>query len=161
MFNIGDTVVYGSQGVCKIDCVETKQIGKQSADYYVLKPLFNDSTSLFVPVNNDKLTSKIRDVLTKAQLDDFVKKIPDIELLTYADENQKRELYKLKLSESIESLAAIIKTIRHEKDFRKQNNKKLNIGDEQTLRKAEQLFYNEIAFVLSVEPEKVKDIINF
>lgn len=161
MFNIGDTVVYGSQGVCKIDCVETKQIGKQSADYYVLKPLFNDSTSLFVPVNNDKLTSKIRDVLTKAQLDDFVKKIPDIELLTYTDENQKRELYKLKLSESIESLAAIIKTIRHEKDFRKQNNKKLNIGDEQTLRKAEQLFYNEIAFVLSVEPEKVKDIINF
>lgn len=161
MFNIGDTVVYGSQGVCKIDCVETKQIGKQSADYYVLKPLFNDSTSLFVPVNNDKLTSKIRDVLTKAQLDDFVKKIPDIELLTYADENQKRELYKLKLSEGIESLAAIIKTIRHEKDFRKQNNKKLNIGDEQTLRKAEQLFYNEIAFVLSVEPEKVKDIINF
>lgn len=161
MFNIGDTVVYGSQGVCKIDCVETKQIGKQSADYYVLKPLFNDSTSLFVPVNNDKLTSKIRDVLTKAQLDDFVKKIPDIELLTYADENQKRELYKLKLSESIESLATIIKTIRHEKDFRKQNNKKLNIGDEQTLRKAEQLFYNEIAFVLSVEPEKVKDIINF
>lgn len=161
MFNIGDIIVYGSQGVCKIDTVETKQIGKLSADYYVLKPLFNESTSLFVPVDNDKLTSKIRNVLSKAQLDVLVEKIPDIELLPHQDENQKRELYKLKLSESLESIAAVIKTIRHEKEFRKQSGKKLNIGDEQTLRKAEMLFYNEIAFVLNVEPEKVKDIIKF
>lgn len=161
MFNIGDIIVYGSQGVCKIDTIETKQIGKLLADYYVLKPLFNESTSLFVPVDNNKLTSKIRNVLSKDQLDEFVKKIPDIELLPYQDENQKRELYKLKLSESLESIAAVIKTIRYEKEFRKQSGKKLNIGDEQTLRKAEMLFYNEIAFVLNVEPENAKEIIKF
>ncbi|MBQ8740203.1 MAG: hypothetical protein IJY79_01475 [Clostridia bacterium] len=162
MFNIGGTIVYGAQGICKIDCIETKQIGKQTADYYVLKPIFNESTAVFVPVENELLTAKMQNVLTKAQADELVEKIPQIDVIKANDENQKRELYKTTLSSGDrERLIALIKTIRSERDNRRQSNKKLNINDEQTLRKAELLLYNELGFVLGCEPDEVKNIIKF
>ncbi len=161
MFKIGDTVVYGAQGICKIDCVETKQIGRQKQDYYVLKPIFNQNTSVFVPVDNEALTAKMLSVLTKAQINDLAKKASNIDVVKASDENQKRELYKSILSSNArEKLISLIKTIRLERDARREAGKKLNISDEQTLRKAELLLYNEIAFVFGVEPDEAKNIIN-
>lgn len=162
MFNIGDILVYGVQGICKIDSCETKQIGRQSADYYVLKPLFNESTAVFVPVENELLTAKMQAVLTKTQAEELVKRVEQIDIIKSNDENQKREFYKAILSSGDrEKLIALIKTIRLERNIRRQGNKKLNINDEQTLRKAELLIYNELAFVFDAEPDEVKDIIKF
>lgn len=161
LFKIGDTVVYGAQGICKIDSVETKLIGRQKQDYYVLKPIFNQNTSVFVPVDNEALTAKMLSALTKSQINGLAKKVTDIEVIKASDENQKRELYKSILSSSNrERLVSLIKTIRFERDTRREAGKKLNISDEQTLRKAESLLYNEIAFVFSVEPDEAKNIIN-
>lgn len=161
MFKIGDTVVYGAQGICKIDSVETKLIGRQKQDYYVLKPIFNQNTSVFVPVDNEALTAKMLSALTKSQINGLAKKVTDIDVIKASDENQKRELYKSILSSSNrERLVSLIKTIRFERDTRREAGKKLNISDEQTLRKAESLLYNEIAFVFSVEPDEAKNIIN-
>lgn len=161
LFKIGDTVVYGAQGICKIDSVETKLIGRQKQDYYVLKPIFNQNTSVFVPVDNEALTAKMLSALTKSQINGLAKKVTDIDVIKASDENQKRELYKSILSSSNrERLVSLIKTIRFERDTRREAGKKLNISDEQTLRKAESLLYNEIAFVFSVEPDEAKNIIN-
>ena len=161
LFKIGDTVVYGAQGICKIDSVETKLIGRQKQDYYVLKPIFNQNTSVFVPVDNEALTAKMLSALTKAQINGLAKKVTDIEVIKASDENQKRELYKSTLSSgNRERLVSLIKTVRLERDTRREAGKKLNISDEQTLRKAETLLYNEIAFVCGVEPDEAKNIIN-
>lgn len=162
MFNIGDIIVYGAQGICKIDCIETKQIGRKKADYFVLKPLFNESTAVFVPTENELLTSKMQSVLTETQAKELIEKIVQIDIIKASDENQKRELYKSILASSDrEKLVSLIKTIRFERDTRRTSGKKLNINDEQCLRKAELLFYNEFAFVLGCEPDEVKEIIKF
>lgn len=162
MFKIGEVVVYGAQGVCKIDCIQTKQIGKQSADYYVLKPLFNENTSLFVPVENKILTAKVQSVLTLKEAKALVEAVPQISLLEFDNENQKREQYKnILASGNREALIALIKTICAEREVRRNTGKKLNINDEQTLRKAEALIYNELAFVYGVKPDEAKAIIKF
>ena len=161
LFKIGDTVVYGAQGICKIDRIETKQIGRQSQDYYVLKPIFNENTAVFVPVGNKALTAKMLNVLTKTQIKQLAEKVTDIAAFKASDENQKRELYKSILSSgNREKLVALIKTIRLERETRRESGKKLNINDEQTLRKAEMLLYNELAFVCDVEPDEAKNLIN-
>ena len=162
MFKINDVVVYGSQGICKVEKIETKQIGKQTANYYVLKPLFKENTAVFVPVQNEALTSKMKNVLTKAQAEELIGKIVLIDVIKPSDEAEKRELYKTVLSSGDrERLVSLIKTIRSEKEYRHESGKKLNINDEQTLRKAELLLYSEFAFVLGCEPDEVKNIINF
>ncbi|MDO4608452.1 MAG: CarD family transcriptional regulator [Clostridia bacterium] len=162
MFKIGDIIVYGAQGICRIDSTEEKQIGKTNVNYYVLKPIFNQNTSVFVPVENAALTAKMIDVLSKTQASQLMQKANDISLLKFAAENDKQTEYKAILaSGDRERLLALIKTIRAERDVRRENGKKLNIIDEQTLRKAETLFYNEMAFVYDVAPDEVKNIINF
>ena len=93
MFNIGDTVVYGAQGVCKIDTVQEKQIGKQAIKYYVLKPVFNENTSVFVPIENAALTSKMQSILTLSQAKELINEVPNIKILKNTDESHKRELY--------------------------------------------------------------------
>lgn len=162
MFNIGDTVVYGAQGICKISGFDTKTIGKVDVKYYVLKPIFNENTAVFVPVENATLTAKMKSVLTKSQAKELILKIENIDVIKFSGENQKREQYKVVLSSNErEKLISLIKTIRLERDTRRENGKKLNINDEQTLRKAEALLYNELAFVYNVEPDDVKNIIKF
>lgn len=162
MFKIDDVIVYGSQGICKVEKIEAKQIGKQTADYYVLKPLFKENTAVFVPVQNEALTSKMQNVLTKAQAEKLIEKIAQIDVIKSGDEAEKRELYKTVLSGGDrERLVSLIKTIRSEREDRRESGKKLNINDEQTLRKAELLLYNEFAFVLGCEPDEVKNVINF
>ncbi len=162
MFKINDIVFYGAQGICKIDGTEEKQIGKTKVNYYVLKPIFNENTSVFVPVENAALTAKMLSVLSKTQANQLMQKTNDISVLKFAAESDKQAEYKAILaSGDRERLVALIKTIRDERDTRRENGKKLNIIDEQTLRKAETLFYNEMAFVYSVSPEEVKNILNF
>ena len=162
MFNVGEVVFYGAQGICKIDGVETKQIGKISADYYILKPVFNESTAVFVPVNNEMLTSKMQSVLTKAQADELIENASSADIIEADCENQKREVYKSIISGGDrQMLVSLIKTIRTEDKKRSQNGKRLNINDEQILRKAENLLYNELAYVYGVEPENIKNTIKF
>lgn len=162
LFNIGDVIVYGAQGVCKIDGFQTKQIGKEEFEYYVLKPVYNENATVFVPIDNQALVAKMRSVLTKPQVEELAHKVSQISPVLVKNDNDKREQYKTILaSGDCEKLISLIKTIRFERDERRQNGKKLNMNDEQTLRKAEILLYNEFGFVYGVEPEKVKNIINF
>ncbi len=162
MLNIGDVVLYGAQGVYKIDCTETKQIGKTAADYYVLRPVYNENTSVFVPVDNAVLTAKMLPTLSLQQADELVVKIPDINVLKFANEGEKQTEYRAILSSGDrEKLVALIKSIYLEKETRRLSGKKLNILDEQTLRKAETLFYNEMAYVWGVTPSEAANKINF
>ncbi len=162
MFKIGDVILYGAQGICEISHIESKQIGKTISDYYVLKPLFNENTAVFVPVENEFLTAKMQSVLTKQDADELIKKAPKIEFFETKDENEKREQYKAVLSSGDrEKLISVIKTIKAEQSVRRQSGKKLNMIDEQTLRKAELLLYNELAYVLDVTPDEAQNIIKF
>lgn len=162
LFNIGDMVVYGSQGVCKIDAIQEKQIGKAVMNYYVLKPVFNENTSVFVPVENATLTSKMQDLLTRSQAKELINEVANIEILKSTDENHKREQYKnIIASGDHKALISLIKTIVAEREKRRVTGKKLNMNDEQVLRKAETLLYSELAVVYGVELSEANNLIKF
>ena len=162
MFKIGDVVLYGIQGICAIKNIEIKQIGKTALDYYVLNPVFNENTSLFVPVDNEILTSKMQNILTKKEATQLLEKTGQIECLKIQDESVKRERYREILSSgNREDMVALIKTLRFEREERSKLNKKLNMSDEQTLYKAERLLFNEIAYVFGIEPQEAQNMMTF
>ena len=162
MFNLGDVVMYGLQGICKIDAIESKAIGKLSNDYYVLKPLYNQSAAVFVPVDNEALTAKMLNVLSEKEAKKLIKAAADMPIITFFSENQKREQYRSILAGgNRQNLVSLIKTIVLERDARRAIGKKLNLVDEQTLRKAESLLFNELAFVLGVLPQEAQEMITF
>ena len=74
MFSVGQTVLYGTNGVCRIEKITTRRVGSSEMEYYVLKPVRSDCSTVFVPTGNETLVSRMRFVKSadevRAILDD-------------------------------------------------------------------------------------------
>ena len=53
-YQIGDVVVFGAEGLCRIEDITEKKFGKEIIQYYVLKQLMRGNSVNYVPVNNEK-----------------------------------------------------------------------------------------------------------
>ena len=42
MLEPGQTVLYGTEGICTIEAIETLRIGGKRSKYYVLRPVYRD-----------------------------------------------------------------------------------------------------------------------
>lgn len=77
MYSVGQTVLYGTNGVCSITDITTKRVGKVSLEYYVLKPICSNTSTLFVPTHNEQLVSKIRYVLSEDEIRSILDDLPE------------------------------------------------------------------------------------
>ena len=64
MLTVGQTVVYGTQGVCTVKEISMLKLGKTKGEYYALSPIDDPGSTVYVPTANEKLMSKLRPVLT-------------------------------------------------------------------------------------------------
>lgn len=63
--NVGQKVSYPNQGVCMIEDIQKKEIGKNSMKFYSLRVL-SDNSTIFVPMANAE-TVGIRPIITSKQ----------------------------------------------------------------------------------------------
>lgn len=161
MFKAGQTVSYGSQGVCKLIEISEKEMCGKRAQYYVLKPVYHENNTIFVPVDNENLTSKMRSVLSKEEIKELINSIPNEKLCFIEDDVKRREEYKSILSSGdIRGIVGLIKSLYTEGQKRKELGKKLPQQDEIIFNRAETLLYDELALVLEIEPQEVLAFIN-
>lgn len=69
--NTNNHVYYALNGVCKVTNIQKLKLGNEEKEYYVLNPI-NSSTTLFVPTNNLETLSKIKKILTKDEVKDYI-----------------------------------------------------------------------------------------
>ena len=72
MFQVNDMIVYGAHGVCRIAEIEERDFNGSSIEYYILKPVYDEKATIFVPVLNDRLTAKMRRVLSKDEIEALI-----------------------------------------------------------------------------------------
>ena len=77
MFKIDETVNYSSCGLCKIADIAKKDFTGKNEDYYVLKPVTQENLTYYVAVNNKSLTDKMYPTLSKSQIYELIKAMPD------------------------------------------------------------------------------------
>lgn len=160
MFEIHDTVIYGTHGVCKIEGVETKEFSGLSKEYYILKPINDLAATLYVPIHNKKLVSKMRKLLTEQEVYHLIENMSRRESLWYPNENQRKEEYKKVIEKGNHSeLIGMIKAIYMEKQRRESEGKHLYISDERFFREAENLLYEEFQYVLNITKEELLSLI--
>lgn len=156
MFGVGDTVLYGSQGVCKIVGTDEKVFGGDKILYYVLKPVYDENSTFFVPVSNAELVAKMRSVLSAEQIYNIIKEMPDEETIWIDDENERKQKYQSILAEGDRrKLVKMIKTLHIQQETRHKKGRKLHQSDDYILKQAEKLLYNEFALVLKIKPDEV------
>lgn len=60
MYQRGEVVLYSAHGVCRITDIVRKTMAGETAEYYVLQPIYEEGSTLFLPTGNEKLTAKMR-----------------------------------------------------------------------------------------------------
>ena len=156
MFEIGQQVLYGIHGVCRITAVEAMRFGKAKANYYILEPLAQPGSKFYVPVDNAAAVAKLRPLLRREELLELLHSEQVRNAPWIADEN----LRKLRFRELInsgdrEALMGMIGALyRHKKD-QLALGRKFHQSDENFLHDAQKLLHAEFAQVFGLEPKEV------
>ncbi len=156
MFEVGEKVLYSVNGVCEITEITQKTFGKTKIDYYVLKPVFNEASTVFVPVKNEALVKKMKKLMSAQQLDEVLDSVSATEVEWNEDEMTRRQNFKDVISSGIvEDILVILKALWRHRNSQNEKGRKLHISDEVYLKEAEKMIKEEISFVIGVEQEDV------
>lgn len=156
MFNINDTILYGSHGICRIDDITEQKFGRDINKYYILHPIHNASSTIYVPVDNEKLTSKMRRILSKDEIYDLIKTMPGTTTEWIENKNERNEYFRsIIASGNRGEIIKLIKDIYQHREDLKSVGKKLNASDEQFFKEAEKVLYDEFALVLNIRYDQV------
>ncbi len=160
MIKKNDTLLYGVHGVCKVTDTVTKMVGGAEREYYVLKPVFDRGTVLYVPTRNEKLTAKLKRILSAEEIYAMIRSMPEEELLWVESENDRKRIYQEALvSGEREQLVRLIKTLHVRREKRTEQKKALLLSDERFMKEAERILYEEFAYVLKIDREQVLPLI--
>ena len=156
MYQVGETVLYGTEGVCVIAEIREMKVGREKAAYYVLQPVRRGGATVFVPLGNEKLLGKMRRLLSPQELDSLLGDVCRTETTWIEDVSARKEEFRriLTAGDRCELLGMIRALYRHREALRR-SGKHLRTHDEQTLRDAEKLLNDEFATVLKIEPREV------
>lgn len=156
MYKIKDYVSYGMQGVCQVCDIIERVTDDLPISYYVLSPVYGNPISVYVPINNELLTSRIHPLLTPAEIRALADAVPTLPSVWIQDDNRRKAAFKeILLSGERERISSLIKTLYLHRAAQKERGKKLHLTDERYLREAEKILFCEVALVLGKTPEEV------
>lgn len=160
MFEKGDYVICGNNGICSVQDITTLNITgiDKNRKYYLLKPIYQSGSTVYIPV--DTAWKSLRKALSKQEADVLIDSIPDIPLIPLADEKTLERTYKEYMHEgSCEALVKLIKTIYLRKEKRIQKGAKVTAVDSRYFKLAEDFLYGELSVSLGLSREEVKTYI--
>ena len=153
MYKENEFVVY-KRDVCKIK--GTKISDFNGKEYFILKPIDDESLTIQVPVENS--FNLLRKVITKKEIEEFISKIASIKPLEDSKyiENEYKELLN---DGTHESLIKIIKTTYLRNKKRQETGKKIAERDNNYFQLAEKILYNEFSVGLGKTVEETREYI--
>ena len=156
MYQVGETVLYGTEGVCVIAEIREMKVGREKAAYYVLQPVRRGGATVFVPLGNEKLLGKMRRLLSPQELDSLLGDVCRTETTWIEDVSARKEEFRRILTAGDRrELLGMIRALYRRREALRRSGKHLRTHDEQTLRDAEKLLNDEFATVLKIEPREV------
>lgn len=151
MFQVNDVIIYGAQGVCEIADIEEKTVSGAKRKYFVLKPIKDQSSTIFAPTDNEHVLKKMRRLLTENEINGLIDSMPDEESVWIVNDNERKEYYKkILVGGNHSELIQMIKAIYLHKKSREADGKRLHMVDEHFFKDAEQILYNEFQYVLKL-----------
>nr|WP_243108474.1 CarD family transcriptional regulator [Maliibacterium massiliense] len=154
MFQVNDTVMYGNTGVCRIVDIRQEKFAGRTAQYYILKPVDDASTTIHCPTENAQ--AKIRKLLSPEEVYALIQIMPDMQAEWIESEQQRKEAFNniLKRGDHVE-LVKLIKALHFKRAEKLQAGRKFYAADEKVMKDAERMLHGELAYVLKIAPEEV------
>ncbi len=162
MYKIGDTVIYGSSGVVVVEDIREENFAGEKRMYYVLRSPSATSQSLtFVPLDNEKLTSLMRPLISKKDIYEILSAVDKNAEEEWISDNRARSERFKKVIENGDArgMISMIRSIYQNGKERQKNGKKNYLSDENAMKKAERLLYSEFSAVLGIPEDDVPSFI--
>lgn len=161
MFEVGSLLVYDTTGVCKVLEIGVPSglpVANKDRQYYKLAPVFGSGT-IYIPVDTKVF---MRPVITREDAEALVQKIPEIREDICDSHNLKtlEDHYKASLmSHDCEDLVQLIKTVYVKKQNLEKNGKKAGKTDQEYMKRAKRLLYEELSIALDIPVAEVEGYI--
>ncbi len=157
MFKIGDYIVYGSTGVCRIENISTESVaGNMPTEYYIMTPVFSKSTTVKTPVTNTKVI--MRNTIDEAGAQNIMESAKTLEVKWEDNYRVRNEVFREAAhSCNCEKWLWLMKAIHKKSCELEKTGKKLRQTDEMFLGNAEKLLCGELAMVLKREYDDIKN----
>lgn len=156
MYQVGQKVIYGIHGVCRIAALEVKNLGREKKEYYCLEPVDQQGAVFYVPTGNQAAVAKMRPIISREEFEALIAQQKDREWSWIEDENQRKLHYRELITQN--DRGALISTVgalyRHKRQ-QQENGRKFHICDENFLRDATRLLSAEFSLVLGISQSEV------
>jgi len=157
MFEIGEYIVYGTSGICRVEEICSSPYDKtDTRTFYLLIPVRNPMAStIYTPVDNDRVP--MRRLMTVTEIDALIAAMPEIKLLEVPVEKQRREIYRSTIGAlRPEGYVSVIKTVQRRREELTAARKHFPVSDMEYGRLAKHLLYSECAHVLGMEEDGIE-----
>ncbi len=159
MFQVGDLIIYGNEGVCRVESIGTPEMSDMVnmgavKQYYTLDPLYKQG-KVYAPVDT---TVFMRHIITKEEAMELIARIPEIDDSIFENRNIRvlSELYQDTMkSHDCADLVRVVKAVERKRAIMFEKGKKLGQVDEKFYKKASDLLHGELAVVLDIPKEEV------
>ena len=156
MPDIGSYVIYGANGICIIKDKRKEKMSGTKNEYFILEPVDNPYSKIFVPTSNNSLLNKMKTLLNAEEILALINDIGNDGMSWIADNKTRAELF----SSIIETgdrkeLLKLIKCIYLKRKELSDEHKKLWAADEATLKTAEKMINAEFGLVLGINADDV------
>lgn len=160
MYQVGDQVVYGVHGVCKVVDQEERVIDRKKVIYLALEPIGQAGSRYFVPTHNAAAMAKVRKMLSREELEVMMESEEVLADGWIRDENQRKQTYRELIGSGDRvRLLQMVRTLYRHRKAQSAAGKKCHLCDENFLRDAEKLLIGEFSIVLNMDQEQAKHYI--
>ncbi len=158
MFQIGDYVVYGVHGVCRVVGMEKQLVNRKRALFMVLEPITQTESRFYLPTENPTAMAKLKAVLTREELEELL--VSDLihQDAWIQEENHRKQYYRELIGSG--DRVAIMKMVSNLYRYRQMQmaaGRKFHQSDDNFLRDAEKLLSSEIALVMELSQEEARN----
>ncbi|MBQ8317030.1 MAG: CarD family transcriptional regulator [Lachnospiraceae bacterium] len=160
MFEKGDYIVYGQNGICRIEDITHPEISGYDNDrlYYVLAPERSRESKLYCPTDNTKVV--LRKIVTADEAMEAIGEADSVEPLVVSNDRMRDECYKnVMRSCELKQWIKIIKTLLIRKKEREAAGKKITATDERYLNAASEVLFTEVSIATGKDKNEVKELV--
>ena len=160
MYEVGQYIIYGYEGVCKVDGIGPVEIkgAQKDVNYYTLSPVYQNG-KIYVPVDSQAYS---RPVITKEEAQALIADIPNIPYEIFENSNPRLlgEHYQGFLkSNDCRELLRVIRSIHAKGQNAAGKGRRLGQVDERCFKQAEEKLHGELAVALGISIHEVKKFI--
>ncbi len=161
-FRKTDHVVYASNGICLIEDIKKMSFirGEPEKVYYILKPLNDKNSTIYIPEDNELLLGKMRNIITKGEIEAIITDVKKADIEWIDDRKLRSASYREILSNPHPAvLLPLVKGISKKNAELSETGKKLAAADKDAFEISLGYIRDEFAFALGIKANEIKEYI--